>query len=163
MLSHIWLFCNPMDCSSPGSSVHEISEVGILERVGISFSRGYSQSRDWTCIFCTADRFFIAEQLGNPFFFKTMWYSTVYIYHIFFTSMDYFLNPSITYHVASSDPFSMLQSEGAANSQLWKCSWPLIWLFSASPVPSSTTFYLNFPVLPFDSGKCHTASGLGIS
>ena len=31
--------CNPMDCSPPGSSVHEISQAGILEWVAISSSR----------------------------------------------------------------------------------------------------------------------------
>ena len=29
----------PMDCSPPGSSVHEISQAGILEWVAISYSR----------------------------------------------------------------------------------------------------------------------------
>ena len=32
--------CNPMDCSPPGSSVHGISQAGILEQVAISSSRG---------------------------------------------------------------------------------------------------------------------------
>ena len=32
-------FCDPMDCSPPGSSVHGISQVRILEWVAISFSR----------------------------------------------------------------------------------------------------------------------------
>ena len=31
--------CHPMDCSSPGSSVHGIFQARILERVAISFSR----------------------------------------------------------------------------------------------------------------------------
>ena len=31
--------CNPMDCSLPGSSVHEISQARILEWVAISYSR----------------------------------------------------------------------------------------------------------------------------
>ena len=31
--------CDPMDCSSPGSSVHWILQVRILEWVAISFSR----------------------------------------------------------------------------------------------------------------------------
>ena len=31
--------CNPMNCSSPGSSVHRISQARILERVVISSSR----------------------------------------------------------------------------------------------------------------------------
>jgi len=32
-------FCDPMDCSPPGSSVHGISQARILEWVAISFSR----------------------------------------------------------------------------------------------------------------------------
>ena len=43
LLSHVWLFCDPMDYSSPGSSVHGISQVRILEWVAISFSRGHIQ------------------------------------------------------------------------------------------------------------------------
>ena len=31
--------CDPMDCSPPGSSVHELFQAGILEWVAISFSR----------------------------------------------------------------------------------------------------------------------------
>ena len=50
--------CDPMDCSSPGSSVHEIFPAKILEWVAISFSRGSSQPRDWTRDSCTAGRFF---------------------------------------------------------------------------------------------------------
>ena len=38
-LSHVLLFCNPMDCSLPGSSVHGVSQARILEWVAISFSR----------------------------------------------------------------------------------------------------------------------------
>ena len=34
------LFCNPMDCSPPGSSVWVISQARILQWVAISFSRG---------------------------------------------------------------------------------------------------------------------------
>ena len=38
-LSHVQLFCNPMDCSTPGSSVHGISQARILEWGIIPFSR----------------------------------------------------------------------------------------------------------------------------
>ena len=31
--------CDPMDCSLPDSSVHEILQAQILERVAIAFSR----------------------------------------------------------------------------------------------------------------------------
>ena len=32
--------CDPMDCSPPGSSVHGISEAGILEKGAIFFTPG---------------------------------------------------------------------------------------------------------------------------
>ena len=35
-------FCNPMDCSASGSSVHGILQARILEWVAIPFSRGVS-------------------------------------------------------------------------------------------------------------------------
>ena len=35
--------CNLVDCSLPGSSVHEISQARMLEWVTISFSKGSSQ------------------------------------------------------------------------------------------------------------------------
>ena len=50
--------CDPMDCSPPGSSVHEIFQARILEWVTISFCRGSSQPRDRTQVSCTTGRFF---------------------------------------------------------------------------------------------------------
>ena len=47
---------DPMDCSLPGSSVHEIFQARILEWVAISFSRGSSQLRDQTWVSHTAGR-----------------------------------------------------------------------------------------------------------
>ena len=40
--------CDPMDCSSPGSSVHGIFQARILEWIAMPSSRGSSQLRDWT-------------------------------------------------------------------------------------------------------------------
>ena len=48
LLSRVWLFCDPMDCSLPGSYVHGISQVRILEWVSISLSRGSFWHRHWT-------------------------------------------------------------------------------------------------------------------
>ena len=42
--------CDPIDCSPPGSSVRGIFQAQILEWVAISFSRGSSRPRDWTCV-----------------------------------------------------------------------------------------------------------------
>ena len=40
-------FHNSLDCSPPGSSVHEILQARILEWVVIPFSRATSRPRDW--------------------------------------------------------------------------------------------------------------------
>ena len=53
LLSHVQLY-DTMDCSPPGSSVHGILQARILEWVAISFYKGSSQPRDWTCVFCLA-------------------------------------------------------------------------------------------------------------
>ena len=50
-LSHVGL-TDSMDCRLPGSSVHGILQARILEWVVISFSRGSSWPRDWTCVSC---------------------------------------------------------------------------------------------------------------
>ena len=47
VLSHVQL-CHFMNCSLPGSSVHEIFQARILEWVAISYSRGSSWPRNWT-------------------------------------------------------------------------------------------------------------------
>ena len=51
-LSRVRLFCDPVDCSPPGSSVHRILQARILERVAIFFSRGSSRPRDRIHISC---------------------------------------------------------------------------------------------------------------
>ena len=55
-LNHVQLFCGPMECSLPGSSVHGIFQARILEWVAISFSRGSSPPRDRTQVSCIGRR-----------------------------------------------------------------------------------------------------------
>ena len=50
--------CNPIDYSLPGSSVHGIFQARVLEWGAIAFSRGSSQPRDWTRVFCIVGRCF---------------------------------------------------------------------------------------------------------
>ena len=61
-----------MDYSPPGSSVHGIFQPRILEWVAISFSKGPSQSRDWTCISCKSSALqvdsFTTESLNYYYF-----------------------------------------------------------------------------------------------
>ena len=54
-------FCNPMDYSPSGSSVHGILQARILEWVSLTSSRGSSQPRGWThvsCVSCIGRQFF---------------------------------------------------------------------------------------------------------
>ena len=46
------LLCNPRTCSPPGTSVHGILQARILVWVVMPSSRGSSQPRNWTWIFC---------------------------------------------------------------------------------------------------------------
>jgi len=49
----------------PGSFVHRIPQAKTLEWVDVSFSRGSSQPRDQTQVFCISGRFFTTEPPGN--------------------------------------------------------------------------------------------------
>ena len=63
--------CDPVDCSPPGSSVHEILQAGILGCVAIPFSRGSSWPRDQTWVFCIASRFsYHLNHQGSPYCFS---------------------------------------------------------------------------------------------
>ena len=58
-------YCDPMDCSPPGSSVHGILQARILEWAYISFSRGSSWPKDWTQLSCLASKFFTIWVTGE--------------------------------------------------------------------------------------------------
>ena len=45
---------DPMDSHPPGSSYHGIFQVRILALAAVSYSRGSSQPRDRTCVFCSS-------------------------------------------------------------------------------------------------------------
>ena len=54
LLQSCLILCDPMDCSSPGFSVHEILQARIPEWVAISSSRASSWSRNRTHISCAS-------------------------------------------------------------------------------------------------------------
>ena len=56
LLSRVQLFCNLMDCSPQGSSVHGVLQARILECVAIPFSKGSSWTRDRTHVSCIGKR-----------------------------------------------------------------------------------------------------------
>ena len=64
--SVVQTLCEPMDCISPGSSVHGILQARILEWVAISFSRGSYPPKNQTHVSHTAGGFFTTEPARNP-------------------------------------------------------------------------------------------------
>ena len=78
--------CDPMDCNSPGSSVHGILQVRILEWVVIPFSRGSSRPRDQThvCLRLLHCRWllYLLSSLGIPFIKHTPPYSSTLAWKI---------------------------------------------------------------------------------
>ena len=59
-----------MDCSLPGSSVHEILQARTLEWVATSFSRGSSRPRNQTQVSCIAGMFFTNWALREALLFN---------------------------------------------------------------------------------------------
>ena len=56
--SHVWLFCDPMDCSPPCSfCLWDFPGKRLLEWVAIPFFRESSHPRDWTHVSCTSRQF----------------------------------------------------------------------------------------------------------
>ena len=62
--------CDPVDCSQPSFSVHEIFQARILEQVAISSFRGSSQPRDRTWVF----------SIGRWFLYHWAIWEAIYIY-----------------------------------------------------------------------------------
>ena len=54
LLQSCLTFCNPLDCSPPGSCIHGIIPARILEWVAIFSSRGSFQLKDRTHISCSS-------------------------------------------------------------------------------------------------------------
>ena len=52
LLKSYQILCNPIDCSLPGSLVHQILQARILVWATMPSSRGSSWPRDWTWVSC---------------------------------------------------------------------------------------------------------------
>ena len=66
--------CDPVDCCLPGSSMHSISQAGILEWVAISFFKGSSRPRDQTRVSRVSCRF---APPGKPVYVDQLLYPIV--------------------------------------------------------------------------------------
>ena len=66
LLSHVQLFCDPMDCCLPGSSVHRLFQARVLGSLAISFSRGLPDSGIEPCSPTLQADALPSEPLGKP-------------------------------------------------------------------------------------------------
>ena len=117
---------DPMDCSSPGSSIFPGNSTGNW--TASSFSRGPSWSRDWTCICCIEDGFFTTKPPGKPFFLIII--SNMILLNIF--SCDSFLNLKcrVNLHI---------------NTSLFvESSYNMSWHFRKKFKESTNTYFFSF-------------------
>ena len=70
-LNHLWLSCDPKHCSSPGPSVHGVSQARIPEWVAIFSSGDLPDPRIKPASPALAWEFFTTELLGNAVQFYT--------------------------------------------------------------------------------------------
>ena len=83
--------CDPMDCSTPGSSVHRITQARILEWVAISFSRGSSWRGTGSTFPALAGQFFTTAPLGKPLisYTPTVVVQSLSLFFFFFALIDF--------------------------------------------------------------------------
>ena len=86
--------CNPIDCSPPGSSVHGIPQVRILEYVAMSSSKWSSW---WTHVSCIAGDSLLQSSWGSPLqsLLKSMYIESVILSNYLILCWSLLLLPSI--------------------------------------------------------------------
>ena len=92
--------CVPWHCSPPGSSVHGISQVRLLEQVAISYSKGPSWPRDLTHISWVS---YIGRQI---LYHHTTWEAQIYC--IFGYNMFMKVNDEYCIKVCSFPPVKII-------------------------------------------------------
>ena len=93
--------CNPMYCPPPGSSVHGIFQVGILEWVALPFSRGSSQPTDRAPVSYIAGRVFTVWATKEaPYYMIPVYYMYLDVYNILIYIYD------ILVYVCMLSPFN---------------------------------------------------------
>ena len=144
-----------MDCSSPGSSVHGISEAKIQEWVAVSFSKGSSPPSDRTHVSCIgrqilyqwATKFSSVQSLSRVRLFATPWITacqaslsnTNFQSSIKLMSIKSVMPSS---HLILCRPLLLLPSTPPSirvfsNESTLHMRWPKYWSFSFSIIPSN--------------------------
>ena len=109
-------FCNPMDCSLPGSSVHGILQARLLECVVNPLSRGSSWARDRTWVFLIAGRFLTVWATGEaPVGFILVKMASIFLFKKSFNEVQSVYSQAGTSQVAQQ----LRLSAPSAGVQVW--------------------------------------------
>ena len=126
-------FCDPMDYSLSGSSVHGTSQARIMEWVAISFSRESPDPGIERVSPALAGRFFTNEPPGNP---SKRWQEPIIkaqertVFWFFFCFVLFCLWHLFVFLGEISEQFFY--------SKVWLLSYYLVWLFF-SPIKQSAS------------------------
>ena len=133
--------CHPMDWSPPGSSVHGIFQVRILEWVAMPSSRGFSWPRDQTsisCVSCIGRQILYCwttwEAWEDVIFLckinKNLWKSKVVLSGIYqvFVSLILFWNTSVSVNCGLIELVGLggeklTEEKGLSGNLLWGWGW----------------------------------------
>ena len=107
-------FCNPMDCSPPGFSIHGIFQARILEWVAVSFSRRSSWPRDRTWVSHIAGRCFPIQNVM-----RTSWFHYYPFLHFFFTVFIEFVTILLLSYVLACWPQSTWDLSSPTRGWTW--------------------------------------------
>ena len=139
-----------MDCSPPGSSVHEISQASILQWVALSSSRGSFPSRDGTCLSCLLHWQMGSLSLAPPgFIYHLLWETQISTSDPGLSDELQALRPAVCWPPAQHVPDRALPSPRPARSgsPSWTtfstCSSPQLPV--SAPFPASGTPLLQSP------------------
>ena len=166
ILSHAVMptLCDPLNCSPPGSSVHEIFHARILEWVAISSSREFSLSRDQICISCIScigrqilyhsttweDQRAGKESLGSPVIRTPCFYSRghqLFIYWPHCSTCEILVSsPGIKTSCLASLHWKhyLLTSEPPGSPHMWLSIYQIILLSSVDELASYESWFVTW-------------------
>ena len=151
LLQSCLTLCNPMGCSPPDFSVHEILQARILEWVAMPSSRGSSQPRDQTQVSHIVGGFFTiwfssVQLLSHVRLFATPWIPVRQASLSITNSQSSLKLTSIksvmpSSHLILSRPLLLLppippSTRVFSNESTLRMRWPKYWSFSFSIIPS---------------------------
>ena len=111
--------CDPMDCRPSDSSVHEILQARTLEWVAMPSSRGFSQFRDWTLVFCVSCIALEVECIQIPISSANLYWALMLCFQLFISR--FLLKPQSSLQSSRFETLCPYCTAAAAAKSLQSC------------------------------------------